>query len=152
MFEPQPAFDPALSHAKSPISTHTKVVDQLDLELPIPRFNPAIHLNFQPPTKRYAFTELGLPSPNFIKEALTHPVTQAAVNFAFGADLQFRNGLNDVGYVNVQLGPKGLNGVYKLGETPSKPLPAGENISASEYDAVPIDAWHKDHTPVVLVL
>ena len=88
----------------------------------------------------------------FVRQAMTHPVTQAAVNFAFGAELEFRNGLNDIGYVNVQLGPEGLKGVYKLGETPSKPLPGNNNVGVSEYDDLPIDAWHRDHTPVVLVL
>lgn len=57
-----------------------------------------------------------------------------------------------MGYVNVQLGAEGMKGVYKLGETPSKPLPPGEQMSGSEYDDVPIDGWHRDQTPVVLVL
>lgn len=83
---------------------------------------------------------------------MTHAVTQAAVNFAFGTELQFQNGVNDMGYVNVQLGAEGMKGVYKLGETPSKPLPRGEQIGVSEYDGVPIDGWHRDQTPVVLVL
>ncbi|OJI98297.1 hypothetical protein ASPVEDRAFT_25189 [Aspergillus versicolor CBS 583.65] len=197
------------SYSKDSTSVSNQEVEDLGHELPIPAFDPAIHLNFQPPAKRYTFTELGLPVPKgvpdlcytepfqlfseegirmlrreifrrsfldkymrswerapciitgfslydddatFLKQAMTHPVTQAAVNFAFGAALQFQNGINDMGYVNVQLGAEGMKGVYKLGETPSKPLPAGEQMGVSQYDGVPIDGWHRDQTPVVLVL
>ncbi|KAL4971030.1 uncharacterized protein BDV14DRAFT_186626 [Aspergillus stella-maris] len=181
----------------------------LNEDLPIPPFDPAIHLSFQPPSKRYTFTELGLPVPKgvpdlcytepfqlfseegvrmlrreifhrefldkymrswerapcvitgfslyeddakFIKSAMTHPVTQSAVNSAFGTELKMQNGINDIGYVNVQLGPEGLKGVYKLGETPSKPLPPGQELEGSDFDSVPIDGWHRDQVPVVLVL
>lgn len=37
--------------------------EKVDLELPIPPFDPAIHLNYHPPTARHTFTELGLPVP-----------------------------------------------------------------------------------------
>ncbi|KAL4908870.1 hypothetical protein BDW74DRAFT_174098 [Aspergillus multicolor] len=190
-------------------SQPTSLTAAADQELSVPPFDPAIHLNFQPPSKRYTFSELGLPVPKgvpdlcytepfqlfsdegirmirrevfrrsfldkymkswerapciitgftkseedapFIKQAMTHPVTQAAVNFAFGAQLQLQNGVNDLGYINVQLGPEGTDGVYNLNEVPSKPLPPGQKVSASQYDSVPIDGWHHDQAPVVLVL
>lgn len=57
----------------------------------------------------------------------------------------------DLGLVNIQLGPEGIPGVYKLTETPSPPLPQGE-VHKSNYDDIPIDAWHKDQVPVVCVV
>lgn len=60
-----------------------------------------------------------------------------------------------MGYVNVQLGAEGLAGVYKYNEVPAIPLPPSESAAAiakSEFDDVPIDAWHKDEAPVVCVL
>lgn len=33
------------------------------VQLPVPDFNPAIHLNYSPPTSRHTFQELGLPAP-----------------------------------------------------------------------------------------
>lgn len=40
----------------------------IEHEPPIPPFDPAIHLNFQPPTKRHTFTELGLPVPKGVPD------------------------------------------------------------------------------------
>ncbi|KAM0420990.1 hypothetical protein ACHAPT_011233 [Fusarium lateritium] len=177
--------------------------------LPIPQFDPAIHLNFQPPAARHSFTELGLPVPKgcpdicytdpfqlfsaegirmirrevfqrsfldkymrswerapcvitghsvnkedgtFMKQAWNHPITRAAVNLAFGAELKLQSGDSDMGYINVQLGPEGLPGVYKTTEEPAQPLSELDTSQMSEFDSVPVDAWHKDQTPVVLVL
>lgn len=36
---------------------------EAEMQLPIPPFDPAIHLNYHPPTARHTFTELGLPVP-----------------------------------------------------------------------------------------
>ncbi|CAM1501464.1 Fc.00g034480.m01.CDS01 [Cosmosporella sp. VM-42] len=185
------------------------IFDFVESELPITPFDPAIHLNYQPPSTRHAFTELGLPVPKgcpdicytepfqlfsregvrmirrevfrrsfldkymrswerapclisghahakndgtFMKQAWYHPVTQAAINHAFGYALKLQSGENDMGYINVQLGVDGIEGVYKLTETPTKPLPDAEALPASDYDHNLIDKWHKDMTPVVLVL
>lgn len=57
-----------------------------------------------------------------------------------------------MGYINVQLGADGIDGVYRLGEYPTQPLPVAASIPTSEYDNAFIDSWHKDTTPVVLVL
>ncbi|CAH0047314.1 unnamed protein product [Clonostachys solani] len=88
----------------------------------------------------------------FISQTWHHPATQAAVNDAFGCPLSHQLGENDLGYINVQLGSEGLAGVYKLRETPSKPLPKSEKLPSSVYDDVPVDKWHKDMTPVTVVL
>ncbi|RTE72560.1 hypothetical protein BHE90_013026 [Fusarium euwallaceae] len=176
---------------------------------PLPPFDPAIHLSFQPPATRHTFTELDLPVSKgcpdicytdpfqlfseegvrmirrevfqksfldkymcswdrapcaitghapvtedgiFLKEAWNHPVTRAAVNFAFGAELKLQGGDSDMGYINVQLGPEGLAGAYKIKEEPASSLSVAESLQSSQYDSIPIDSWHKDQTPVVLVL
>lgn len=49
------------------VSTQEAIQD-VDHELPVPPFDPAIHLNFQPPAKRYTFTELGLPVPKGVPD------------------------------------------------------------------------------------
>ncbi|CAG9990776.1 unnamed protein product [Clonostachys byssicola] len=185
------------------------IVEKLPAELEVPPFDPLIHLDYQPPSRRWTFTELGLPVPKglpdvcytapfqifseegvrmirreifrksfldkymrswerspciitgfsqneqdaiFMKTAMSHPATQGAINHAFGADLALETGINDMGYINVQLGAEGRSGVYKLTEEPSKPLPPGEKLAASEYDAQHIDSWHKDMCPVVMVM
>ncbi|KAK9482024.1 hypothetical protein V1527DRAFT_455433 [Lipomyces starkeyi] len=195
-------------------STTVKTMDHLsEGAFYIPSFDPAIHLAFEPPSKRYSFTELGLPKPQnapdicftepfqlfseegvrmirrelFRKEFLDKYMrswsrapcyigghanhekiiggevykagvvspSYTAINEAFGAALKPLPREADVGYVNVQLGVDGLPGVYKYTEEPSKPLPPSEaavNIAKSEFDNIPVDAWHKDMTPVVCVL
>lgn len=52
------------------------------------------------------------------------------------------------------LGKEGLAGVYKMNEHPAAPLPPSRlsEIEKSQYDDIPIDAWHKDMVPVVCVL
>ncbi|KAF7555186.1 hypothetical protein G7Z17_g2374 [Cylindrodendrum hubeiense] len=185
------------------------IFDKIEQELPIPPFDPAIHLNYQPPPARRSFTELGLPIPKgcpdicftepfqlfseegvrmirreifrksfldkymrswdrapclisghhhskqdgiFMKQACYHPVTQAAINSAFGCALQLQTGENDMGYINVQIGAEGIDGVYNMTEIPSKPLSASEAAPTSKYDNDMIDSWHKDQTPLVLVV
>lgn len=57
--------------------------------------------------------------------------------------------------MNVQLGADDLAGVYKYTDTPTKPLPPSETqngIAQSQWDNLPIDAWHKDQVPVVCVV
>lgn len=49
------------------VSTQEAIQD-VDHELPVPPFDPAIHLNFQPPAKRYTLTELGLPVPKGVPD------------------------------------------------------------------------------------
>ena len=85
---------------------------------------------------------------------MMNPVTQAAINSAFGCALSLQKDENAMGYINVQLGADGIEGVYRLNEHPTKPLPeaAASGLPASEYDGAMIDSWHKDTTPVVLVL
>ncbi|KAL1301526.1 hypothetical protein AAFC00_005768 [Neodothiora populina] len=91
---------------------------------------------------------------SFIKQAWYHPATQAAINYAFGCALKPLPKESDVGYVNVMLGKEGIPGVYKMNEFPAEPLPPSRlsEIEKSEYDDIPIDAWHKDMVPVVCVL
>lgn len=57
--------------------------------------------------------------------------------------------IGEIGYCNVQLGPEGKAGVYKLGEVPSGPL---EATTTSEYDEVMTDSWHRDSTQIACVL
>ncbi|KAF4963203.1 hypothetical protein FSARC_8781 [Fusarium sarcochroum] len=193
----------------SPADILAQSVNPTDYGLPIPDFDPLIHLNFQPPTIRHTFTELGLPVPKgvpdlsytepfqlfseegvriirrevfqrsfldkymrawdrapcvitayrhdkedgkFLKQAMDHPFTQAAIDAAFGCRLKLQSALNDMGYINVQLGAEGTEAVYELTETASKPLPPDHKLDESQYDDTHIDSWHKDQTPVVLVL
>ncbi|EMT72124.1 hypothetical protein FOC4_g10003977 [Fusarium odoratissimum] len=189
---------PALANISPPTLT---ALDDLDL----PDFDPAIHLAFQPPTRRHNFQDLGLPQPEnapdlcvtepfqlfseegvrmlrremlskpildkylrswdrapayiaghektakFTLQAWQHPATQAAIDRAAGFGLRLLRREADLGLVNIQLGPEGLPGVYKLTETPSAPL-SPQEMQKSSYDDIPIDAWHKDQVPVVCVV
>lgn len=56
------------SYSKASTSVSNQEVEDLEHELPVPPFDPAIHLNFQPPAKRYTFTELGLPVPKGVPD------------------------------------------------------------------------------------
>ncbi|KAF4987818.1 hypothetical protein FGRMN_10134 [Fusarium graminum] len=92
---------------------------------------------------------------SFIKQAWYHPATQAAIDQAFGTALKPLERHCDIGYVNVQLGEGGSAGVYNYTETPAKPQPSSKtetSIPKSQWDDVPIDAWHKDQVPVVCVM
>lgn len=68
MIETKFAFNEVPSYSKPSTSVSTQAVENLDQELPIPPFDPAIHLSFQPPAKRYTFTELGLPVPKGVPD------------------------------------------------------------------------------------
>ncbi|KIW95499.1 uncharacterized protein Z519_04084 [Cladophialophora bantiana CBS 173.52] len=87
----------------------------------------------------------------FMLQAWQHPATQAAIDRAAGFPLRRLYKTGDIGMVNIQLGPDGLAGVYKLTETPLPPQSPLE-LKKSEYDNVPIDSWHKDQVPVVCVV
>lgn len=208
---------------------HVSEVEKLEsMRLPVPPFDPAIHLNYCPPSARHSFTELGLPIPKgcpdicytepfqlfseegvrmirrevfqrefldkyirswertpcyisghhhvkdvsdyllslaiqvadsclikdapFLKQAWYHPVTQAAVNFSFGCALQLQGGEVAMGVVNVQLGPDGIPGVYNIPEVPVTPLASTDAPPQEVTEENMVDKWHKDMTPVVLVL
>lgn len=202
---------PTLTQGIATPDMQPAIFDKVEAELPIPNFDPTIHLNYQPPPSRHSFSELGLPIPKgcpnicytepfqlfseegvrmirrevfrrefldkymrswdrapclisghypvkkdgtFLKQAMMNPVTQAAINSAFGCALTLQLDENAMGYINVQLGADGLEGVYRLNENPTKPLPEAEasGLPSSAYDGGMIDSWHKDTTPVVLVL
>ncbi|KAF4343967.1 hypothetical protein FBEOM_2074 [Fusarium beomiforme] len=87
----------------------------------------------------------------FTLQAWQHPATQAAIDRAAGFGLRLLRREADLGLVNIQLGPEGLPGVYKLTETPSAPL-SPQQMQKSSYDDIPIDSWHKDQVPVVCVV
>lgn len=87
----------------------------------------------------------------WIKDLWYHPEVIRCVSEAFGTPLKPLGRLGEVGYVNVQLGAKGKEGVYLLEETPSPPLGAVEP-DPSEYDDGMIDSWHRDSTQVVCVV
>ena len=70
---------------------------------------------------------------------------------AFGLPLKLLGRKGETGYCNVQLGPEGLAGVYKLGEVPSGPL-AASSSSESQYDEIMTDAWHRDSTQISCVV
>ncbi|KAH6988468.1 hypothetical protein EDB80DRAFT_623019 [Ilyonectria destructans] len=182
--------------------------EEAEMQLPIPPFDPAIHLNYHPPTARHTFTELGLPVPkgcpdmcytepfqlfteegvrmirrevfrrsfldkymktygekdytiirgygnvkgdgNFLKQAWKHPVTQATVNSAYGHALRLQTGEIALGYINVQLGDDSVSSPYDLPEIPLRPKPLAKQPQSGEDEI--LDMWHKDMTPVVLVL
>ncbi|KAK6076880.1 hypothetical protein SCUP234_06949 [Seiridium cupressi] len=185
----------------------TTITDmRAEANLPIPDFDPAIHLSYHAPSARHTFTEMGLPVPKgcpdmcftepfqlfsdegirmirreafrrefldkymktygekdytiirgygnvkgdgvFIKQAMTHPITQAAVNSAYGHALRLQIGEVALGYINVQLGEGGVTSPYELPEMPMKPKDAVGSVEEEEI----LDMWHKDMTPVVLVL
>ncbi|KAJ0344873.1 hypothetical protein COL154_009826 [Colletotrichum chrysophilum] len=187
--------------------------EQIEAELYIPPFDPAIHLDYKPPTRRHTFTDLGLPVPKgcpdmcytepfhlfseegirmirreafrrefldkymktygekeyciirgygdskgdgiFVKQAWNHPVTQAAVNSAYGHALRLQSGEVALGYINVQLGDGGgVSSPYELPEEPMKPKPRTTDlVSEGDLDEDEVlDMWHKDMAPVVIVL
>jgi len=80
-----------------------------------------------------------------------HPSVTECVSQAFGLPLKILGRIGEVGYVNVQLGPEGVEGVYKLEETPSTPLDAIE-MPVSTPSGPMIDSWHRDSTQVVVVV
>jgi hypothetical protein len=80
-----------------------------------------------------------------------HPATVECISKAFGLPLKILGRRGEVGYVNIQLGPEGVDGVYKLKETPSKPLSESTAV-ISEFDKVLTDSWHRDSTQIVCVV
>lgn len=78
---------------------------------------------------------------------------------AFGVPLKVLGRRGEVAHVNVQLGPEGVEGVYKLQEQPSAPFPplpenASDHNNNKDEGTSPhlIDSWHRDSTQVVCVL
>lgn len=80
------------------------------------------------------------------------PRVTECISQAFGLPLKILGRKGEVGYVNVQLGPEGRAGVYKLGEVPSPPLSCAEIAEAGPEDSSMIDSWHKDSTQIVVVV
>lgn len=87
----------------------------------------------------------------FIYEFWHHPDVLAAISKAAGVDLVPAYDY-EIASTNVQLGPKGIPGLY---ETPAEPVPAtGEEepaaVAGPKRD--PIIGWHRDAHPFVCVL
>lgn len=80
-----------------------------------------------------------------------HPAVTDCISKAFGLPLKILGRKGEVGHVNVQLGPEGVQGVYKLGEVPSPAL-SSSTLPSSKYDEVMTDSWHRDSTQVVCVV
>ncbi|RDW77622.1 hypothetical protein BP6252_05675 [Coleophoma cylindrospora] len=88
----------------------------------------------------------------WINSMWNHPATTECISKAFGLPVKILGRRGEVGYVNVQLGPEGAAGVYKLTEMPSKPLHDTIAASESQYDKVLTDSWHRDSTQIVCVV
>lgn len=87
----------------------------------------------------------------FVYDALTHPLVIEAISRAAGIDLV--PGLDyEVAHTNIQLGPKGAEGVRDLSCVPTPPLPDSQRLPPSVFDNRPIDDWHYDCMPFVAVL
>lgn len=80
-----------------------------------------------------------------------HPAVTESISQAFGFPLKILGRKGEVGYVNVQLGPEGKDGVYKLQETPSAPFEA-ITTPAAPLSGPMTDSWHRDSTQVVVVV
>lgn len=80
-----------------------------------------------------------------------HPAVTECISQAFGFPLKILGRKGEVGYVNVQLGPEGKDGVYKLQETPSAPFEA-ITTPAAPLSGPMTDSWHRDSTQVVVVV
>jgi len=80
-----------------------------------------------------------------------HPAVVDCVSKACGIPLKILGRRGEIGHVNVQLGPEGVEGVYKLQDTPSPPLEEAD-VKTSRYDEVLTDSWHRDSTQVVCVV
>lgn len=88
---------------------------------------------------------------SWITEAWTDPATQAAIDKATGFPLKIVPRTGEIGHVNVQLGPDGIPGVYKLTEIPSPALSPAQ-VQTSEFDNTLTDSWHKDMNQLACVL
>jgi hypothetical protein len=80
-----------------------------------------------------------------------HPAVTECISQAFGLPLKILGRRGEVGYVNVQLGPDGVEGVYRLQETPSAPLEAIATPSTPSSGPM-TDSWHRDSTQIVVVV
>lgn len=80
-----------------------------------------------------------------------HPAVTDCISQAFGLPLKILGRRGEVGYVNVQLGPEGVEGVYKLQETPSPSLVLG-NAPITPSSGPMTDSWHKGSTQIVVVV
>ena len=80
-----------------------------------------------------------------------HPEVVDCISRAFGNPVKILGRKGEIGHVNVQLGPEGKDGVYKLAETPSPPLQEGQEGS-SQYEKVLTDAWHRDSAQLTVVV
>lgn len=87
----------------------------------------------------------------FVYDACTHPSVLRAISDVVGIDLVHVHDY-EVGHTNIQLGPKGPEGVRELSDTPTVPLSPSTAIGPSEYDDRLVDDWHFDQVPFVAVL
>lgn len=88
----------------------------------------------------------------FIHEAWTHPATLEAISNAAGIDLVPVMDW-EIGHTNVQVGRKGVSGVWELGEIPTPALSAEEVSSLDKEDNDKlVDDWHVDSYQFVCVV
>ncbi|KAL3420309.1 hypothetical protein PVAG01_08808 [Phlyctema vagabunda] len=87
----------------------------------------------------------------WISSMWNHPATVKRISEAFGLPLRVLGRRGEVGHANVQLGPEGVEGVYKLTEVPSGPLTEAA-ARPSQYDEILTDSWHRDSTQIVCVV
>ncbi len=80
-----------------------------------------------------------------------HPAVIDCISQAFGLPVKPLGRLGEVGYTNIQLGPDGVQGVYKLSSTPSPALPAIPAPSLLPSGPM-TDSWHRDSTQLVVVV
>jgi hypothetical protein len=80
-----------------------------------------------------------------------HPSVTECISRAFGVPLKILGRRGEVGYVNVQLGPEGVEGVYRLRETPTAPLDAVTTPTTPSSGPM-TDSWHRDSTQIVVVV
>lgn len=80
-----------------------------------------------------------------------HPAVVDCISRAFGTPVKLLGRRGEVGHVNVQLGSDGVDGVYKLSETPSPPLKESTTQS-SQFDEILTDAWHRDSAQLTCVV
>lgn len=87
----------------------------------------------------------------FIHDAWKNPKVLEAISRAANIDLVPVCDY-EIGHTNIQLGPKGREGVKELKDTPTLPLTESERTPPSIYDDRPVDDWHYDYVPFVAVL
>lgn len=87
----------------------------------------------------------------FIYDAWKNPKVLEAISKAAGIELVPVCDY-EIAHTNIQLGPKGKEGVKDLSDVPTLPLAASERTPPSVYDGRPVDDWHYDYVPFVAVL